>query len=353
MPTLGCRWECHFCTLGVPPFRQAPLSLLISYIDKLEALGVRQVVISSPTFTQYGKRYALLEHLKKYAERSGGQVSIIIGSIRADELSARYLDAVAELGDFGHLFTELRLQSTGPVLAIAPEFAAGDLVRLYNKTMTPERVRKAISLFRENGAVTNVMLYFIVGAPGETESDRLGIADYAVMVSGELAEFDATVIVKIQQFMPKPNTVSQRLAMADPSLTQDRIARISARLRTLVGHDRYQRNFRIVWGESGRLLLESVCLRGDRRVGRMLEHLHDSGADLDSLTPDELSDALTAFGLSHQRYLRQIPVTEALPWDVLNSVDPAAEESLISALKGRERHQHRGAHANRDAEQPA
>jgi radical SAM superfamily enzyme YgiQ (UPF0313 family) len=352
VPTLGCRWDCHFCTLGVPPFRQAPLSLLISYIDKLEALGVRQVVISSPTFTQYGKRYALLEHLRRYAERSGGQVSTIIGSVRADELSARYLDAVAELGDFGHLFTELRLQNTGPVIAIAPEFAAADLVRLYNKTMTPERVRKAINLFRENGTVTNVMLYFIVGAPGETESDRLGIADYASMVFDELAKEDATVIVKIQQFMPKPNTVSQRLAMTDPALTEHRIARISARLRTLAGHDRYQRNFRVVWGESSRLLLESVCLRGDRRVGGMLEHLHDSGADLHSLTPGELAEALTAHGLSHQRYLRQIPVTEALPWDVLNSVDPAAEESLINALEERERRQPAGRSENRHTERP-
>jgi len=350
VPTLGCRWECHFCTLGVPPFRQAPLSLLMSYIDKLEALGVRQVVISSPTFTQYGKRYALLEHLRKYAERSGSRVSTIIGSVRADELSARYLDAVAELGDFGHLFTELRLQNTGPVIAIAPEFAAADLVRLYNKTMTPERVRKAIRLFRENGAVANVMLYFIVGAPGETESDRLAIADYAVSIFDELAKDDATIIVKIQQFMPKPNTASQRLAMADPALTEGRIERVRARLRALAGHDRYERNFRVVWGESSRLLLESICLRGDRRVGRMLERLHDSGVDLDNLSPGVLTEALTASGLSHQRFLREMPMTEVLPWEVLNSVDPAAEESLISTLKERER---RDARENHDRERPA
>jgi len=324
-----------------------------SYIAKLEALGVRQVVISSPTFTQYGKRYALLEHLRKYAERSGGQVSTIIGSVRADELSARYLDAVAELGDFGHLFTELKLQNTGPVIAIAPEFATADLVRLYNKTMTPERVRKAIKLFRENGAITNVMLYFIVGAPGETESDRLGIADYAVMVFDELVKDDATVIVKIQQFMPKPNTVSQRLAMADPALTEGRIARIRARLRTLAGHNRYERNFRVVWGESSRLLLESVCLRGDRSVGCMLERLHESGTDPGSLSPDVLTEVLTAHGLSHQRYLREIPVAEVLPWEVLNSVDPAAEESLINALKERERHQRQDVRENPHTERPA
>jgi hypothetical protein len=219
--------------------------------------------------------------------------------------------------------------------------------------MTPERVRKAIRLFRENGAVANVMLYFIVGAPGETESDRLAIADYAVSVFDELAKDDATVIVKIQQFMPKPNTVSQRLAMADPALTEGRIERVRARLRALAGHDRYERNFRVVWGESSRLLLESICLRGDRRVGRMLERLHDSGVDLDSLSPGVLTEALTASGLSHQRFLREMPMTEVLPWEVLNSVDPAAEESLISTLKERERHERRDVRENHDRERPA
>lgn len=337
VPTLGCRWACHFCTLGVPPFRQAPLSLLLSYIDKLEALGVRQVVISSPTFTQYGKRYALLEHLKGYARRSDARVSTIIGSVRADELSARYLDAVGELGDFGHLFTELKLPNTRAVVAIAPEFASADLVRLYNKTLTPERVRKAIGLLRENDAIGTVMLYFIVGAPGETEDDRLAIADYAAAVFDELAKADATLIVKLQQFMPKPNTVSQRLAMADPALTEGRVARIRTKLRRLVGNERYERNFRVLWDESSRLLLESVCLRGDRRIGHVLERLHDAGVNLGRIDAETLAEALAAEGLSHERYLRQIPTDEVLPWDVINSVTPATEACLMSALSKRER----------------
>ncbi|MET8981076.1 hypothetical protein ABZX85_36290 [Streptomyces sp. NPDC004539] len=61
VPTLGCRWACHFCTLGVPPFRQAPFELLDAYLAELEKHDIAQVVISSATFTQYGKRYALLD----------------------------------------------------------------------------------------------------------------------------------------------------------------------------------------------------------------------------------------------------------------------------------------------------
>ncbi|MFI8423895.1 hypothetical protein [Streptomyces sp. NPDC085479] len=111
-PVLGCLHECHFCTLGVPEFRQAPLDLLTGYIDRLEAHGIRQIIVSAPTFTQYRHKRALLDHIRAYADRAaamGEKVSTIIGSVRADEITADYLTALAELGDFGHLFTELAL----------------------------------------------------------------------------------------------------------------------------------------------------------------------------------------------------------------------------------------------------
>jgi radical SAM superfamily enzyme YgiQ (UPF0313 family) len=335
VPTLGCRWSCHFCTLGVPPFRQAPFDLLMTYLDRLEERGVEQVIVSSPTFTQYGKRYALLDRLREYSKRSRGKVSTIIGSVRADELSARYLSAVAELGDFGHLFTELKLGNARGVVTIAPEFASEDLVRIYNKTMTLQRVHKALDLLRETEEFAHIMLYFIVGAPGETRADRLAIADYAVDVFRRFDRKDGTVIVKLQQFMPKPNTPSQRLAMSDPEATDKQIDEIRQRLLDQVGPDSFEQNFRVLWGESSRLLLESVCLRGDRRIGPVLEKLHDDGVDLKTLTGDRLRRVLEDHGLDHQNYLRRLGMEEILPWEIVNSVNPAEEKQLIDALDDR------------------
>ncbi|MEV0648339.1 radical SAM protein [Phytomonospora sp. NPDC050363] len=335
VPTLGCRWECHFCNLGVPPFRQAPFDLLDSYLDRLEATGVSQVIVSSPTFTQYGKRHALLDRLKNYRTASGSKVTTIIGSVRADELSARYLDAVTELGDFGHLYTELKLENTRGIITIAPEFAAPDLVRIYNKTMTPQRVAKAINLCRDSAGIANIMLYFIVGAPGETEADRLAIADYAVEVFENLRSEDGAVIVKLQQFMPTPNTVSQRLDMVDPLLIDGYIEKIQERFVELVGVDAFDRHYRLIWGESSRLLLESVCMRGDRRIGRVLERLHDDGVDFGRISDAEFQQALASHGLVHTRYLRRIPLDEVLPWEVVNTVDVAAERKLIADIDER------------------
>ncbi|WP_412543001.1 radical SAM protein [Longispora sp. K20-0274] len=335
VPTLGCRWECHFCNLGVPPFRQAPFDLLESYLELLEKHGIRQVIVSSPTFTQYGKRYALLDRLKSYSERSGGKVTTIIGSVRADELSARYLDAVTELGDFGHLFAELALDNARGIITIAPEFANPDLVKIYNKTMTPQRVKKAISLCRDNENIANIMLYFIVGAPGEEEADRLAIADYAAQVFEDLGRENGAVIVKLQQFMPTPNTVSQRLEMLDPTVVEGFIEGVRQRLRDLVGQASYDRNFRVIWGETSRLLLESVCMRGDRRIGEVLEELYDSGTDFRKLTDAEFQEALSAHGLEHQRYLRRFDIDETLPWEVINTVDKVAEAKLMADIDAR------------------
>ncbi|MFD8836296.1 hypothetical protein [Streptomyces griseofuscus] len=77
---------------------------------------------------------------------------------------ADYLQAVSELGDFGHLFTELHLTQARGIITIAPEWAAPDLDTLYGKMQKRERVNKALDLCRASD-VNTVMPYFIIGAP--------------------------------------------------------------------------------------------------------------------------------------------------------------------------------------------
>lgn len=335
IPLKGCRHSCHFCTLGTPPFRQAPLEMLTDYIDLLEQHKVRKIIISAPTFTQYRWRGELLEHIRAYARRSPEPVTTIIGSVRADELSADYLSAVAELGDVGHLFTELRLNGRARgIITIAPEFASPDLVRIFNKTMHRARVETAIDLCRDNADFATIMLYFIVGVPGERRADRLAIADYARDVQARLGRPDGAVIVKLQQFMPEPGTVAQRLPMVDPVLVDGYVQEIRDRLADLVGADRYSQHFRVLWGETSRLYLEAVCLRGDRRVGHVLQDLHDSGTDLTQITKPQLTEALTAHGLDFDRHLRHMHQA-VLPWTIVDQVDLAAQQRLATDLDER------------------
>lgn len=328
---LGCRHSCHMCTLGTPPFRNAPIDQLTAYVDTLERHGIRKIVISSPTFTQYRHRHELLDHISAYADRAPEPVSVIIGSLRADEVTARYLDAVARL-DPGHLFTELSLDAPRGVITIAPEFAAPDLVRIFGKTMDAYRVDRALDLCRTTTHFGTVMLYFMLGAPGESDQDRLAIADYAHRVYQRLGRKDGAVIVKVQQFMPQPGTVSQRLPMADPDLVDGWVNDIRERLHTLAGpaHDR----FRVLWGEHSRLLLEALCDRGDRRVGHVLEALHDAGTDFAHLTKAQLEQALAAHGLTFSSYLAARD-TDLLPWQTVNTVHPEAEQALAAALRNR------------------
>ncbi|MEJ8640155.1 B12-binding domain-containing radical SAM protein [Streptomyces sp. MS2.AVA.5] len=340
-PVIGCLHSCTFCTLGVPPFRQAPLELLTAYVDRLEHHQVETIIISAATFTEYRNRRALLDHIRGYRRRaaaSGRNVTTIIGSVRADEVSADYLDAVAELGDFGHLFTELSLphspQARG-IITIAPEWAAPDLVALYGKTQRQDRVDKAIDLCRRNQHINTVMLYFIVGAPGEQPADRLAIAAYARNVRERLGRPDASVIVKLHQFMPEPGTPAQRLRMANPEVIDRYVEDIRGELRSLVGTQVYESFYRVLYGESSRLYLEALCLRGDRRVGRVLEDLYDSDTDLSVLTLPDLLKALAPHGLDLDRHLRHID-DPVLPWHVVNDVPPQAEHALANAVYGRE-----------------
>ncbi|MER5968515.1 radical SAM protein [Streptomyces sp. NPDC002055] len=337
-PVLGCLHSCGFCNLGVPDFRQAPLDMLTNYIDRLEAHKVRKIIISAPTFTQYKYRGELLEHIRAYAHRAaaeGEKVTTIIGSIRADEISADYLEAVTELGDFGHLFTELNLEKARGIITIAPEWAAPDLVSLYGKTQKRERVNKAIDLCRKSEHVNTVMMYFIVGAPGEHPEDRLAIADYARDVRQRLGHPDGAIVVKLHQFMPKPGTLSQRLRMADPDVVEGYGAEITARLRELVGNEEYEQHYRVEQFGASRMHLEVVCSRGDRRMGHVLEDLYDAGVDLRTITKDQLVAALEKRGLSYERHLRHMD-EPALPWHVVNHVNPEAEKAFAAALAERE-----------------
>ncbi|MGW3263329.1 B12-binding domain-containing radical SAM protein [Streptomyces sp. NPDC001056] len=336
-PVLGCLHDCSFCNLGLPDFRQAPLELLTDYVDRLEAHKVRKIIISAPTFTQYRYRQQLLEHIRAYARRAeaaGEKVTTIIGSVRADEISADYLQAVTELGDFGHLFTELHLTQARGIITVAPEWAAPDLVALYGKTQKRERVAKAIDLCRAND-VNTVMLYFIIGAPGEREADRLAIADYALDVRRRLGHPDGTVIVKLHQFMPKPGTLSQRLRMADPDVVQDYGDQVAARLRELAGDEEYEQHYRVEQFGASRMHLEVVCSRGDRRIGHVLEDLYDAGTDLGELTKDQLVQVLAKHGLDYDRHLRHMD-EPVLPWHVLNHVHAGAEQEFAAALAERE-----------------
>lgn len=67
----------------------------------------------------------------------------------------------------------------------------------------------------------------------------------------------------------------------------------------------------------------------------MLEDLYDAGADLKTLTKEELVAALTRRGLTYDRHLRHMN-DAVLPWHVLNHVDHRTEQQLTGALKARE-----------------
>ncbi|MDT0616474.1 radical SAM protein, partial [Streptomyces sp. DSM 40712] len=105
-------------------------------------------------------------------------------------------------------------------------------------------------------------------------------------------------------------------------------------LRDLVGEETFAEHYRVQYGETNRLYLEAVCLRGDRRVGRVLEDLYDSGADLTCLDRDVLLKALDDHGLDFQRHLRLID-DPVLPWHTVNEVDPADEQRLLRAIEQR------------------
>ncbi|HET6355927.1 hypothetical protein [Streptomyces sp.] len=75
-----------------------------------------------------------------------------------------------------------------------------------------------------------------------------------------------------------------------------------------------------------------MCLRGDRRIGYVLETLHEPGTDPANLSAERLREALAAHSLDHRCYLRRLDPYESVPWDVVNDVDRDQESRLMAEL---------------------
>ncbi|MHC5083821.1 MAG: TIGR03960 family B12-binding radical SAM protein [Planctomycetota bacterium] len=94
-------------------------------------------------------------------------------------------------------------------LTIAVEAASEKLRQLINKPITDDDLCDAVSAAYQAG-FQKVKLYFMVGFPGETEEDILGIVDLASRISKLRKEVDgkfADINAAVSWLVPKPNRI--------------------------------------------------------------------------------------------------------------------------------------------------
>jgi radical SAM-linked protein len=218
-------------------------------------------------------------------------------------------------------------------LTFAPEAGSQRLRDIVNKGLTDEELLRGIRTAMENG-YRKIKLYFMVGLPGETDADVLGIAETCRNLQRDCADLGRLELnLTISNFTPKPHTPFQWHSVSTAEFVR-RQALLRAALRSLRGIKTNMTDVRLS-------AMEDFVGRGDRRLAPVIEAAWRAGAGLDAWfeaadrTYAAWTGAIEAAGLSgryraHElgEWATTVALSEAdleafcaqpLPWDHIDS----------------------------------
>ena len=158
----GCTAGCRFCQAGMwyRPVRERPVDLVVAAADRLlDETGCDEVSLLSLSSCDYGGVAEALTRIREL--RPGLRVSL--PSLRIDS-------AAESLAGFA-------ADQRGS-LTLAPEAGTQELRDAINKGVDEAQFDEAVRATFEGG-FTGLKLYFMIGLPGETDDDVLGIARMA------------------------------------------------------------------------------------------------------------------------------------------------------------------------------
>jgi radical SAM family uncharacterized protein len=312
----GCTRGCRFCQAGMitRPVRERSITGVGEMVEKaLAATGFEEVGLLSLSSADHSEIAPMTKGLADRYE--GTQTSLSLPSTRVDAFNI-------------DLANELTRNGRRSGLTFAPEGGSERIRRVINKMVTEDDLIRTVTAAYSAGW-RQVKLYFMCGLPTETDEDVLQIADLAkkVIATGRqvTGRNDIRCTVSIGGFVPKPHTPFQWVGQLGHEETDARLGK----LRDAIRSDRSFAKaigFRYHDGKPG--IVEGLLSRGDRRVGRVIEAVYESGGRFDGWSEHFsferwMACADEAFAdepVDVDWYtVRDRDNVEVLPWDHLDS----------------------------------
>ncbi len=299
----GCTAGCRFCQAGCisrPTRERAPATVLEQIQCSLNHTGFDAISLSSLSPGDYSCINTLLTAVNaRYAD---AMISTSVSSLQVKTLTPELTRAVVAVKRSN--FT------------VAPEAGTQRLRDAINKNLSDaDLLETTATVFRNGGQ--GLKMYFMIGLPGETDEDILGIADLALRALEVARKYHRrpTVTVSVSTFVPKPFTPYQWAAQISPEETRRRQGLLRGALPRRSG-------IRIRLHDSDTTLLEGVLGRGGRGVGRVLEEAFRLGCRFDGwkehLDMARWQLAFERAGVRPEELLRERSLSECLPWDHLD-----------------------------------
>jgi radical SAM family uncharacterized protein/radical SAM-linked protein len=259
----GCTRGCRFCQPGMltRPARDVEPAAVVEAIEKgMRQTGYDEFSLLSLSCSDYLALPALGVEIKNRLKDEN--ITLTLPSQRVD----RFDENIA------HIVGGLRQGS----LTFAPEAGTQRLRDIINKGLTNEELLRGINTAWEQGW-NKVKLYFMIGLPGETDADVIGIADTIRWLQRECRgkgrkgmNFNLT----ISNFTPKPHTPFQW-----HSVSTSEFERKQDLLRNELRHER---GLKTNYTDVRISAMEDFVGRGDRLLAPVIKRAWELGAGMDS-----------------------------------------------------------------------
>ena len=257
----GCTRGCRFCQPGMltRPARDVEPEAVIEAVEEgMRRTGYSDFSLLSLSCSDYLALPAVgVELRNRLAEHN---VSLTLPSQRVDRFDA----------DIAHILGGTRRAG----LTFAPEAGSQRLRDIVNKGLTDEELLRGIRTAMESG-YRKIKLYFMIGLPGETDADVLGIADTCRSLQERCRDLGRLELnLTISNFTPKPHTPFQwhSVSTAEFRRRQDLVRRALRQLRGI----------KVNVTDVRLSAVEDFIGRSDRRLAPVIEAAWRAGAGLDA-----------------------------------------------------------------------
>jgi radical SAM superfamily enzyme YgiQ (UPF0313 family) len=254
----GCTAGCRFCQAGMwyRPVRERPVERVVAAADRLlDETGCDEVSLLSLSSCDYGGVAEALTRIREL--RPGLRVSL--PSLRIDSAAESLAGFAA--GQRGSL-------------TLAPEAGTQELRDAINKGVDEAQFDDAVrATFL--GGFTGLKLYFMIGLPGETDDDVLGIARMAATaarLAREIGRGRARLSVAVSSYVPKAHTPFELEAFAGEA---------TLRRRQQLVRQAAPRNVRVAFHDVAASVVEATLARGGPGTDRLVEEAWRRGARFD------------------------------------------------------------------------
>ncbi|MCH2543335.1 MAG: TIGR03936 family radical SAM-associated protein [Candidatus Atelocyanobacterium sp. ALOHA_A2.5_9] len=259
----GCTRGCRFCQPGMltRPARDVEPKEIIETIERgIKETGYNEFSLLSLSCSDYLALPSVGIEIKNRLQEYN--ITLSLPSQRVDRFDSNIANIIGGNRKSG--------------LTFAPEAGTQRMRDVINKGLTNEELLRGISTAVEEGW-DKIKLYFMIGLPGETVQDVLGIVETVQWLRQECHKKEGKPLnfsITISNFTPKPHTPFQWHSVSNLEFKEKQ--------DLLKEAFKSQKGIKVNYTDLRISRMEDFIGRGDRRLSKIIKRAWELGAGMDS-----------------------------------------------------------------------